>query len=214
MSVSWHVFCCIYFENMIRDLMKTRLLLFVSVTILLTACPRCPETILLDNGPLPDEAMQYIPYRNGQSVMFRHSHNMEVRFDVYQVKYQQTTSCAECCKYNIRYETNRTDLKPNYPLFNISLEISNIDTSFFYSYANVGSSAFSIPTNGPDQPDAERLDSALVDSVWYYDVYKLGTSGGYQGEEVIYADTIFYNYTDGIIKIIMSNKEYYELVKK
>ncbi len=199
---------------MIRDLMKTRLLLFVSVTILLTACPRCPETILLDNGPLPDEAMQYIPYRNGQSVMFRHSHNMEVRFDVYQVKYQQTTSCAECCKYNIRYETNRTDLKPNYPLFNIALEISNIDTSFFYCTANVGSSAFTIPTNAPGYPLTEKLDSALVDSVWYYDVYKLGTSGGYQGEEVIYADTILYNYTDGIIKIIMSNKEYYELAKE
>ncbi len=194
--------------------MKLRLLLIIPLMFLLTACPRCPETILLDNGPLPDEAMQYISYRNGQSVTFRHSRNMEVIFSVLQGKYPQTTSCAECCKYNIRYETNRTELNPNYPLFNIAIEISNIDTSFFYCTANVGSSFFIIPTNGPDQPAAEKLDSVMVDSVWYYNVYKLGNSSGYQGEEFIYADTILYNYTDGIIKIIMSNEEYYEQVKE
>ncbi len=195
--------------------MKIRLLLILPVALLLTACPRCPDTILLDHGPLPEEAMQYIPYRNGQLLDFKHSNNMEVTFSVVQGKYNQTSTCDECCKYNIRYEILHTELVPNYPLFKIVLEISNIDTSFFYFTAGIGNSAFILPSGNPDYPVVEELDSVRVDSVWYYNVYKMGANGGYSpGEEIIYADTLLYNYTDGILKIIMSNGEYYELVKK
>ena len=196
-----------------RHSMRSSLLLIVVATLLLTTCSRCPDTILLDHGPLPDEAMQYVPYRNGQSVTFRHSLDRMTTFNILQMKYTQTTSCAECCKYNVRYETLRTELIPNYPLFTIVLEISNIDTSVFYFTVSVGNSGFLIPTNGPDDPEVEILDSVLIDTEWYYQVYKLNARWGDPGEEISYADTLLYNYTEGIVKIIMSNGEYYELSK-
>lgn len=195
--------------------LRTLLLLLLPAYLLLTGCPRCPEAIELNHGSLPDEAMQYIPYRTGETYHFKHSHDMVVDFYVRQGTYTQTTSCSECCDYVITYEVNATELTPNYPLFNIRIEISNIDTSFFWCKAQVGGCGFTIPTNGPDTASVEKADSVMVDSIWYYNVYQLESNWGCsQGEEVIYADSIWYNYTDGILKIIMSNKEYYELSKE
>jgi hypothetical protein len=195
--------------------MKLRYLLLLPLYLALTGCPRCPEAIELNHGPLPDEALQYIPYRTGEIYRFKHSRDRVVEFFVRRGTYSQTTSCSECCDYVITYEVNATELTPDYPLFSIRLEISNIDTSFFWCTAQVGGCGFTIPTNGPETGPVEKFDSVMVDSVWYHDVYKIGYSWGcYPGEEVVHADTILYNYTDGILKIIMSNAEYYSLSKE
>jgi len=197
--------------------MKIRYLLLLAFPLyfMLTGCPRCPETIVLDHGPLPNEAMKYIPYHTGETYRFKHSRDMVVNFTVMRRgNYTETTSCAECCDYVVRYEVNATEMAPDYPLFDMRFEISNMDTSFFYCTARVGGCGFKIPTNGPDTADVEKMDSVMVDSVWYYNVYKLENSWGcFPGEETVYADSIWYNYTDGVIKILLSNDEYYTLDK-
>ncbi len=195
--------------------MKKSLLLLplAALLLMLTACPRCPDPVEIDNGPLPDTALIYVPYHNGEIIRFRHSRNMAVNFSVLRGTYPQDYSaCGECCNLHLRYESNLTTLTPDYPLFKIHLEISNLDTASIWFAAMVGGTAFRLPTT-PEEGEEIRVDSALVDSLWYHNVFLLKGQWGEPGEEGIFVDSIWYNYTNGILKIIMSNGEYYELSK-
>jgi len=196
--------------------MKRHILwLLPMITLLLTGCPRCGDPEELYMGPLPDEALGYVPYHNGETVRFLHSRNMSVTFTAWRATWPQESSlCGECCDKIIHYETNITQLVPDYPLFDIRLEIANPDESLYWLTATVGGSSFRIPTNGPDTSTATRVDSIQVDSTWFHDVYLLQGSWGTPGEEAVYVDSIWYNYTEGILKIIMSNEEYYTLTRE
>ena len=73
---------------------------------------------------------------------------------------------------------------------------------------------FYIPTADFQLDYFEKVDSLIIDSVTYKDVFKLNSDyGSYYDKDSIYADSLYYNYEYGILKILMSNGESYEIVK-
>jgi len=181
--------------------------------LLLNGCIPC-DTVIIENGPLPDSALRFVPYQNGKIYKFRHSKGLVINFDTYRETREEWTHCAECCSYEYHYEVNSTRLTPNYPIFDFYFEISNRDTSYFECYTTIGKYGFYIPTADFQLDYFEKVDSLIIDSVTYKDVFKLNSDyGSYYDKDSIYADSLYYNYEYGILKILMSNGESYEIVK-
>lgn len=189
-----------------------RKILLLLLPVLLTGCWPC-ETTLIDNGPLPDSVLKYIPYENGSVYKFKHSNGLVVGYETARETTGERSYCVECCKYEYKYESNHTELKPDYPIFNIQFDIDNQDTAYIQLYASVGKYGFYIPTNTyDDYMYYEKVDSLLVDTAWYYQVYKLKSNyDDYYTPDLIYVDSIYYNFNNGILKIIMSNDESYTI---
>lgn len=166
------------------------------------ACPLCIESYS-DNGPLNDEAKLLVPYKDQGIYSFKYNDTLIINFDAYRGLEQGIDQCAECC-YGVKYEIDKTVLTSDYPLFKISFEVDNLDTSDIHFYAKVGPDYFYIPT--PEWPPqyVEKSDSMMVNSFWYINVYKLKSSAS-PNSNYVYADTMFYNYDYGILKIKMSD---------
>ncbi len=191
--------------------MRTLKLLFLlPLVLLLTGCPRC-RPVYFNNGPLPEKALAYVPYKDGEVYKFRHSAGHIIRFTCSRFNQTAQTHCEECCSTVFNYMVNTTWLEPDYPLFNIQIDIANPDTSYLYCSAYLGA-GFNIPVNPQDTILAQKTDSVFVDSTWYYDVFLLKSyPGDFLDLGEIYVDSLYYNYQNGILKIIMSNNETYTI---
>ncbi|OQC44130.1 MAG: hypothetical protein BWX59_02086 [Bacteroidetes bacterium ADurb.Bin028] len=183
--------------------------------LLLRACGRPPcETTVIDNGVLPESALEYVPYISGKTYKFKHSNGLVVNFDASREtqKREEWSSCMRSCPYVIHYECNTTRLIPDYPIFNFELNICNLDTLNYNCNVSLGKFGFHIPTGNFDTNYYEQVDSIKIDSVYYYQVFKLKSYyDRYSSHDSIYADSMYYSYDKGIIKITLSNNEYYTL---
>jgi len=186
--------------------------LLIIILILLFGCNPCDDSITIDNGKIPEKVLKYVPYQNGQIYKFKHSAGLIIEFTTIRQSRDEYSWCEECCKYNYKYEVNSTTLTPDYPIFDFGFEISNLDTTYYSFIARVGKYQFYIPTSANSSEYYEFADSILINDKLYFDVFKLKSNyGSYYDKDSLFADSLYYNYELGIIKIKMSNGEKYEI---
>jgi len=121
--------------------------------------------------------------------------------------------CHYCCDFTFSYETNITRLIPDYPVFNISMTLSNADTMQYEFSCFVGKYFLNIPVGRSQTGVSYHFsDSVLIGETYYYDVFKIKSSNNYLWNDYIKVDSVYYNSTRGILLIKMSNEEYYSIV--
>ena len=207
----------------------TVLSLFGAILLLLTACPHSSKPTYVDLGCIPEQYLATVPYKDGDVFRVQHEaskviiefevsrhRNKETGFD-YVYRYKPAPN------YYYVYEVDRTVCKPKYPIFDIDISFSNQ----YMAYEEEGLQAWnkvatlyaaggtSIPLFGEDRSNYEVIDSLYINDRYFHDVFKLKTDYYYdEVEEMIHADTIFYNYENGVLGIQMSNGEKYWLYEE
>ncbi|MEA3451372.1 MAG: hypothetical protein U9Q83_05655 [Bacteroidota bacterium] len=189
--------------------------LYIFFIVLISGCSQCNLTnqIIIENGKLPDSALLYIPYQDGEIYKFKHSNGLVVNFSTYRKTTDEITGCVEYCKYETHYQKNSTNLYPDYPIFDINLEINNLDTNYIFCSAFIAKSSFIIPTGNNNFENVKKMDSVLIDTVYYKDVFKIKANYYSYIDESISVDSMYYNYEFGILKIIITNDETYTIYK-
>lgn len=202
----------------------------ISMMVLLTACPH-RKTEVVDLGTIPEEYLATVPYQNGDVVKMQHeSDRLVIDFRVIR-KRDYTPVESEGSKTSLppsviyNYETDITQLVPDYPTFEIQIEFSNqymqseqyeegYDIIPKQASLFTGTSTTSFPFIGTDATGYVVLDSIEVNGHVYYDVFKLKCDHYSVYEDPIYASICYYNYEKGIIGIEMSNNEKYWLYEE
>lgn len=192
--------------------MRTRLIL-VFLVLLLYGCPPCDDPVVLDHGPLPDSIHALIPYVDGNVYSFQHSNGQIINFAATRYSETEVMDCDYCCDHTISYEINSTKLTPDYPIFNIYFRLSNVDTIQYEFSSNVGKYFLNIPVNKNQYSVfINYTDSLQIGNTYYYDVFGIKPYNHNLYNEPIRVDSMFYNRTNGIILIKMSNEEYYSII--
>ena len=186
------------------------LVVIIWIFLIKAGCHPC-HPVITDKGSLSEETLNLIPYKTGQTIRFRHSDGQLISFDVFRETRKETAGCDECCN-EILYEVNTTTLTPDYPVFSPQLYVSNFDTMVHSINIQTGRSNFLIPGLPEDQDNLDRSDSLTINGIMYYDVFRLKVISG-PVNIMIYADSLYYNKMEGILKIIMTNGESYEIYK-
>lgn len=185
-------------------------LLFGLMVMVLTACPPNCEYRLIDYGLLSEEALAWSPYVDGQSYSFIHSGGQVISFTASRTREIHSEYWDECLE--IRYERDYTTLIPDYPIFNCNIDMFKSDSTRFEFYVRAGGSVFGLPfSEGINIPHG-YYDSLLIGPYWYKEVYTMTNhvwDGNPPGQ--ILAHKLIYNTSYGILKILMSNDEYYEI---
>jgi hypothetical protein len=178
---------------------------------LVIALAGCCDTIVINNGPLPETALLLVPYQAGETYRFKHSNGLVINFETSRETRDEWDFERPCTE--VRYQLNSTRLTPDYPIFNLSFSISNSNAPHIDCYASFGNSWFYIPSDEPQTGVFEMVDSLIISNTTFYNVFMLANyNTPYFGNQGIYSDTLFYNYDFGILKIVMSNNESYEIV--
>ena len=192
--------------------MRFKYVMMVVMTVVLTGCPPPCEYRLIDYGTLSEEAISCSPYMDGQSYSLVHSGGQKITFLASRVREIRREYWDECVEMS--RETDVTTLNPDYPLFPCLVGIYKTDTSRFECVIWAGGSSFPFPpTTGIDNGHS-YYDSIQIGQNWYSEVYKIGNSwwDGNPGGQIL-ADSIYYNTSHGILKILMTNGEFYEITE-
>ena len=178
--------------------------------LVLTGCPPPCEYKLIDHGTLNEGAISFSPYLEGQSYSFIHSGGQKVSFLASRTREKRTDFWDECVE--VRSESDVTMLTPDYPIFTCNIAIHKTDTAWYECYISAGGSGFSLLFSSQNHTDHPYFDSLQIGQNWYREVYKI-ENGWWDGnpEGQIQADSIYYNTSYGILKILMSNGEFYEI---
>ena len=204
-------------------------ILFGAMMVLLTACPQHKEPIYKDLGKIPEQYLATVPYQDGDVFRMQHeSDRVIIDFTVSRHRQKETgydyiflEKYKPAPNYYYDYEVDNTKCTPNYPIFDVEINFSNIymlyeEEGMAYEVekqANlfaVGSAW--IPFFGEDHSNYDVADSLEINGRYYHDVFKLTAENSYYYEEdenAIYAETYYYNYEKGLLGVIMSNGEKY-----
>ena len=196
--------------------------ILVAMMVLLTACPG-KEPVYVDLGRIPEQYLATVPYQNGDVFRMQHeTSKVIIDFEVERHRYKTSdegygevpTRFQPAPDYYYEYETDRTTCKPKYPIFDLSIFLTNAymlneEMQSWYKKADIfAAGGASVPFVGDDYSGYEIIDSLEVNGRYYKDVFKLKT---FYDNELIHAETIFYNYENGFVGIVMSNGEKYML---
>ncbi len=194
--------------------------LLFTILLLWTGC-RPTEYQTIDLGPLPEEILAKVPYQNGQVYKFEHSGGHTVSFSTVRASEKNKSYpddlffCSNQVVTVYEYEVNTTVMEADYPIFNISLNLSNETDSTYRLSARIGSASFMIPLQAADTafwPPVTIADSLQIGSKYYKEVFKLKDYDSYwYTKDSIRVDSLFYNYDQGILLIKMTNQEYYAI---
>lgn len=186
------------------------LTLLVALVVLLQGCPLfvCdPERI--EYPPLSDSLRCMIPYQNAESYQFQHSAGHIITFEC-ERKTDTIRDCYSCSKCFIS-EEDVTTLKPNYPINEVRMVLRTGPMENEYEIHFVfGRNYFDIY---PIENGFTPHDSLNIGGNIYYNVYAMANynHAGYYGlQHQLFADSLYYNHDKGIIRITMSNDEYYQ----
>lgn len=201
-------------------------IVFGAMMVLLTACPQHKEPIYKDFGKIPEQYLATVPYQDGDVFRMQHeSDRMVIEFTVSRHRQKETgddyiflEKHKPAPNYYYDYEVDITKCTPNYPIFDVEINFSNIYMMYEEEgmasegekQANlfaVGSAR--IPFIGQDLSNYNVADSLEINGRCYYDVFKLEADYYNEVEGTIHAETYYYNYEKGLLGVIMSNGEKY-----
>jgi hypothetical protein len=190
-----------------------KLVSIVVLAITLSGCPPpCESYLKVDNGAIPDSIISLVPYSDGDTVRFRHSMGHIIGYAVERERNFYTEIFDRGACIELTYETDNTLLTPDYPVFSFALNITGFDTTLYVLDIMMGSNYVSIPLNSEYWDNYKITDSVEVQSIFYYDVFKLKASSyWYNSSSEMYLDSLYFNFSSGILKLIMSNNENYTL---
>jgi len=192
-----------------------KILYFVSLPFifLLQACPFVCNTETKTLPPLSDSVLASVPYSRNEKVLFKHSSGHVITFNCSREKKLETWSCEECCD-KTEYETDLTEMQPDYPISAITLYIVGGEDDEANLQIRFASESFELPLSHKAVIPA---DSLQFGGRMFYKVYQLAAYNynyGYGVNHELYTDSLYYNFENGIIKITMTNGEYFELYEE
>jgi hypothetical protein len=182
----------------------------ISVVLLLVmlACRPC-KPVIIDRGPLSEELLNKIPYKTGEYVSFKHSNGYNINFSVNsQTTKESFQEDFRSCR-GLIFEKNTTTLTPNYPIFKFQLSISNADSLHNPVFVNIGRFGFMIADSSNQWGPVDIADSLMINGFVYDSVYRMKYDDSFYQDDLIYVDSLLYNTDFGILKVVMTNGEYY-----
>lgn len=182
--------------------MKTALIssLF-SILFMLASCCHGDE---VGQYFLSEQEKAFIPYQEGNSFRFKHSNGYEFDLEVYSSATDMRMTESDHCGENYySYEIKEVKITSLTPFLEIDLSITPEDLEPILEI-RVNTHAFHFPT--PLVPD---FSSISIEGVEYQDVCE--SLRTYVDSSMIEPSRILYSSSMGIIKIEMSNREYYVL---
>lgn len=189
-------------------------LLFGLMVMVLTACPPNCSPVHLDYGTLPAEALELVPYQDGMNYGFMHSSGQEIHFQTHRETILEERSMDPCG--SISFEKNTTKLFPDYPVFDMELVINKVDTIHYAAGIRISASSFLLPTWEEDWDENYTFfDSLTLNGVWFHEVYGIRRHEYFNSSKEpsgIYPDSLWYNTDLGILRVKMSNEEYYQIL--
>jgi len=187
-----------------------KIIIVLVVTVLLVSC-RCDEPILIDLGPIPEKFLKQVPYEHGKTYQFKHSAGLIINFEASRETRDEYSGCERCCDFDYKYQVNETQLNPDYPVFAFHIQLNGMDTVHCQPSFRIGQSFFYPPWDSGAPSDLQPLDSVRLTGRWYYDVYALkNISDSWFSRDSITADSLYYNFSSGVLRVVMTNGEYYQ----
>lgn len=181
------------------------------MTVVMTGCPPKCEYVEYDFGILNQEALDLVPYEDGKTYYLSHSAGHEIIFSCQRESSIEREYMDPCG--SIVYEQNLSVLSPDYPIFDISITMRKWDTVHYSVQAYIGQSIFVLPFDYDYGIEYSYFDSLRLDENWYRDVYAIKRNAhSYNELSGIYPDSLWYNTTEGVLKVGMSNDEFYHIV--
>jgi len=192
--------------------MKLRYLLVIALLPLLVCSCGCDEPTIIDMGLIPDSILSQVPYQDGQIYPFTHSGGKVISFTAQRTSRDEYLYCDRCCDdYSYRYQVNETVLTPDYPVFPFRIQLNSLDSACYAHMISIGNCSFHLLARNPDAYHFDYADSLQFNGKWYPGVYSLKNTDSYwMIQDSIRPDSLYYNFRSGIIKIVMTNGEYYQ----
>ena len=106
---------------------------FGVILLLLTACPS-KEPVHIDLGRIPEQYLATVPYQNGDVFRMQHeTSKVIIEFEVERHRHKTSsegygtvpTRFEPAPDYYYEYEVDMTTCKPKYPVFDLSISLSN-----------------------------------------------------------------------------------------
>ncbi len=190
----------------------TYFLLFISTLFMLYACPPPCEPQRISVLPIPDSVSMLIPYKNGDTVNFQHSGGLVVPF-VCQRDSSAEYAYSDWCSPGQEYRLDETLLVPDYPISSVVVQLTKYDEQNLLFSISVANSSTALNVQ---HELSFNLDSLKVNQKWFYCVMALNLSSSEHPNypDLLRFDSVYYTPQDGIIRLTMSNEEYYDLVEK
>ena len=186
-------------------------LLFFSVCFLTGSCDP-PPPVVVDLGPVPPGIKARVPYSDGEMIRMEHSRGAVIDFHVHRESRMEETRCEEWCDKIYRYEVDETRLEPDYLLFTPVFRMTSQDTITYTFEISMGSSFFILPLDPGIADQVDFADSVEVGGQTYYEVFRLKAyTYGYPELDSVRVDSLYYNTDRGMLKILMSNDEFFQI---
>ncbi|NLU39560.1 MAG: hypothetical protein GXX78_11825 [Bacteroidales bacterium] len=188
------------------------LLLSISALFILYACPLPCEPQRISVLPIPDSVSMLIPYKNGDTVNFQHSGGLVVPF-VCQRDSSAEYAYSDWCSPGQEYRLDETLLIPDYPISSVFVQLTKYDEQNLLFSISVANS--STVLNALHELSF-NLDSLKVNQKWFYCVMALNLSSSENPNypNKLRFDSVYYTQQNGIVRLTMSNGEYYDLFEK
>lgn len=186
------------------------------VLAMMSGCRPCdPQTF--DMGEIPKHVLDQLPYADGDVMQLIHSAGHVITFSInHHVEAMEDFMCDECC-YTFLYEEASTSFHADHPVFDCSMRLNNMDTIMYFLNISIGRAYYQVPVSDSTWAYYDRVDSMRIGGRFYHEVYRLGDQYQFGTDDaqegVIAVDSLYYNFTEGILKITMTNDEYYQLVE-
>ncbi len=192
--------------------MKLQYLPVVTLLSLLAyGCGCYGPTEIIDLGRIPDSILSQVAYQDGQIYSFTHSGGKVINFMAQRTSHDEFMECERCCDFAYKYQVNETILTPDYPVSKMSIQLSSQDSTYYSHLIGIGRSGFYLTPGIPDLYPSDYADSLLINGTWHTGVYSLKNTDSYWvSQDSIRPDSLYYNFSSGIIRIVMTNGEYYQ----
>lgn len=189
-----------------------KIVMIAVMGLVLTGCPPHCDYVEYDFGMLTQEALDLVPYDDGKTYSLSHSEGHKITFFCQRQSSIERSYMDPCG--SMVYEQNLCILNPDYPIFDLSITIRKWDTLNYSVQAYIGQSSFLLPLNHDYGMEYSYFDSLRLDENWYRDVYAIKrNTNSYNEPSGIYPDSLWYNTAKGVLKVGMSNYEFYQIVQ-
>ena len=185
--------------------------LIASLLLLLSGCDGCRNPKIIDSGELTAEQLALVPYTDGQVVRLRHSGGLVIDYNVSRSTNIEMREYFGKCE-TLKFRVNKVSLVPEYPVFPMVFYIANTDENFTAFEASIGRYYYYLPKDKESFFSYGTMNDMPLNDTIYRDVFYMKTPAwSIPAFDVIYVDSLYYNYTSGVIKVTMSNRENYTI---
>lgn len=177
----------------------------------LYGCPICNKpSEVVQIGPIPDSLLTLIPYQDSTVNKFIHSNGYIVSFLTSRKTLAETAYDEYGCSEIRKYYRNSTKMIAEYPPITIELNIVRFDSLASRFGISIRNNYFESGDFISKVYSKTKSDSTLVNGKYFKDVFVFKNYDSYYNQ-TLFADSLYYNTKNGIIKIFMKNGESYSI---